>query len=342
MEGTSSAIAQSLTTTDRVEPMKALQDFDHLERDGNERGHPPVRNIKDDVTPILPADVVRPKPLTLSPDNSSLSSQQGKNPHKSPSSPEFTPQRSPLQSHSPASLIFERNVQEDILLPQASPSIPSHIRTENYIPPVLEASSAAITDSQLDPDSVEIVTHSIHHPAASSVVPGEHSLQSSWSESGGDMNDSEELSSSNRGSDMADVRRLSFISFADVVNAENAETSEYSFGHDSAQGSPTLANPSGMVYQNISLSPLHSPISSHGFGTSPPTSISASFKGLELSPNRGARGTESPLLTVQRPVSPSLNGELNIETMRQALRRTGSRDLGVSRSQVTSMTGNND
>jgi hypothetical protein len=56
---------------------------------------------------------------------------------------------------------------------------------------------------------------------------------------------------------------------------------------------------------------------------------------LELSPNRGARGADSPLLAVQRPVSPSVNGELNIETMRQALRRTGSGDLGAARNQVS-------
>src|SRR5215469_1836952 len=57
--------------------------------------------------------------------------------------------------HSPASsLIFERNVQENPLPEDVAHSIPSHIQTEDFIPPVLEASSKAITDDHLNPDEV--------------------------------------------------------------------------------------------------------------------------------------------------------------------------------------------
>ncbi|CEL06695.1 hypothetical protein ASPCAL09867 [Aspergillus calidoustus] len=284
------------------------------------------------------ASIVRPKPLSLSPD---IMSQRGRPAQRTPSSPEYSAQRSPLQAHSPASLIFERNVQEDILLPQTSPSIPAHIRTENYIPPVLEASSAAITDDALDPDSVEIVTHNMHQPAVGCAASTEQPPQSPCSD-GLNTRNTEELPPTIQNPDPNDIRRLSFISFADVVNAENAETNDHLPSNDNHQKRTTSPNPTSAGYRNMSPSPLHSPVSSHGFGTSPPTSISTSFKGLELSPNRGARGADSPLLAIQRPVSPSVNGELNIETMRQALRRTGSRDLGATRNQVSNTLANED
>ncbi|KAL2841237.1 hypothetical protein BJY01DRAFT_217741, partial [Aspergillus pseudoustus] len=290
-------------------------------------------DVNDAPGSTAPTSIVRPKPLSLSPD---ITSQRGRPPQRTPSSPDYSAQRSPLQAHSPASLIFERNVQEDILLPQTSPSIPSHIRTENYIPPVLEASSAAITDDALDPDSVEIVTHNMHQPAAGYTASAEQPPQSPCSD-GAHPGDAEELPPATQSLDPNDIRRLSFISFADVLNAENAETTEGPSNHDKRTISP---NPTSAGYRNMSSSPLHSPVSSHGFGTSPPTSISTSFKGMELSPNRCGRGAESPLLAVQRPVSPSFNGELNIETMRQALRRTGSGDLSVSRNQLPNTLAN--
>ncbi|KAL4805250.1 hypothetical protein BDV18DRAFT_140514 [Aspergillus unguis] len=273
--------------------------------------------------------------------SSSISSTRGRTPQRTPSSPESTAQKSPLQTTSSAPLIFERSVQEDILLPQTSPSIPSHIRTEDHIPPVLEASSAAITDN-LDPDAVEIITHNIHHPATNEAQPEQPMYSPSLDQAMANIPDSEELPSTSSNAEAHDIRRLSFISFADVVNAENAETGEYSPKIDSSQRDTVSPNRPATVRRNISPSSLHSPVSSHGFGTSPPTSISASFKGLELSPNRLTRGAESPLFAAQRPVSPSFNGDLNIETMSQALRRTGSGDLGVSRNSLPNMTDNSD
>ncbi|KAL3458488.1 hypothetical protein BJX64DRAFT_292100 [Aspergillus heterothallicus] len=284
-------------------------------------------DVNDVPGSTIPTGIVRPKPLSLSPD---IMSQRGRAPQRTPSSPEFSAQRSPLQAHSPSSLIFERNVQEDILLSQTSPSIPLHIRTENYIPPVLEASSAAITDDALDPDSVEIVTHNLHQSAVGCTASAEQAPQSPCSD-GTHSGETEELLPAVQSIDPNDVRRLSFISFADVVHAENAETNDALPNQNKRTTSPI---PTNAGYRNMSPSPLHSPVSSHGFGTSPPTSISASFKGMELSPTRAARGADSPLLALQRPVSPSFNGELNIETMRQALRRTGSGDLGKLRSQT--------
>ena len=265
---------------------------------------------------------------------------------KHPPSPGGASQQPP-RIHSPASQIFERNVQEDILPAQASPSIPAHIRTENYIPPVLEASSAAITDGQLDPDSVEIVTHSLHQTAAAGVAgasTAEQSLASSGVADHAESHptDPDELSSAYGALDTTDVRRLSFVSFADVVNAEHAETSDSVYSRDSFQNAAT----GNLVFtglRNRSPSPLRSPISSHGLGTSPPTSISTSTKGFEVSLSHGRRGAASPFSVAQSPVSSHFGGELTVETMTQALRKTGSGgDLGGVANQATSALGNDD
>lgn len=261
--------------------------------------------------------------------------------YKPPLSPGCTTQLS-SQINSPASsLIFERDVQEDILPAQVSPSIPSHIRTENHIPPVLEASSVAIADDKLDPDSVEIITHSVHQSAAAAVAStasAEQPLSSTWLEEVGSCpDDSQEHFVTHGTLDTTSVRRLSFVSFADVVNAEHVETNELLPNRDVLPATAFSGN-FPILSQNRSSSPLRSPTSSYGFSTSPPTSISTSFKGLEVSPNRGGREPGSPLSTTQSPLSPNFN----IETMRQALRRTGSGDLSGVRSQVSSSMGNDD
>ncbi|KAJ5692084.1 hypothetical protein N7462_001507 [Penicillium macrosclerotiorum] len=286
--------------------------------------------------PVSPVSPLNPSDALRTPNASERRQQQ-------PSSP-GTMSQLPPRVHSPASQIFERSVQEDILPQQASPSIAAHIRTENYIPPVLEASSAAITDEQLDPDSVEIVTHSLHQPAAlgvTAISTAEQSLASSGivDHTAMHSSDGDEMSSSHGALEQADVRRLSFISFADVVNAEHAETGESVFNRDLSQSGMAPGNPIFAGSHNRSPSPLQTPGSSHGLGTSPPSSIATSFKGLEMSPNHGGRRAGSPLPMAQSPVSSSFGGEFNVETMRQALRRTGSGDLSGITSQTASAVG---
>ncbi|KAL4907607.1 hypothetical protein BDW74DRAFT_147825 [Aspergillus multicolor] len=329
--------------TEQVKPSRMVRRrrSSYVAGENEDEGQESAMGLTYDSHSTMNPGVTRPKPLAISPSNSSISTPRGRAPHRTPSSLGRAVQQSPLQANSPASLIFERSVQEDILLPQTSPSIPSHIRTENHIPPVLEASSAAITDNGLDPDSVEIITQNIHHPATTA-FHAEHSLQSHASNSLMNIGDSEEIPTITQGLEVNDIRRLSFISFADVINAENAETVEYPLSSETCNRGSGSPNPSAGVYRNMSQSPLNSPTSSHGFGTSPPTSISASFKGLELSPNRSVRGAESPLFATQRPVSPSLSGDLNIETMGQALWRTGSGDLGAFRNQLPNTMGSYD
>ncbi|KAI0911271.1 hypothetical protein F4824DRAFT_279425 [Ustulina deusta] len=249
-------------------------------------------------------------------------------PKITPSSPGRRLHSSSPRMTSPAgSQIFERDVQESALLP-TSPAIPSHIQTENHIPPVLDASSEAITDDHLDPDTVEIVTHVSHQPAAVTVAGASlyESISSSWTEDLAALSDREE-SASNYGSlDSTDVRRLSFISFADVVQAEQGPPGLATGSRDSMHlaGLTSLAS----MGVNRSPSPIRSPVSSQAPETSPPNSKSGSVKGFSLSPARKPLG--SPTSTEYNLVLTT--GELAIETMSQALRRTGSTDLSAARS----------
>ncbi|GAB1315058.1 hypothetical protein MFIFM68171_05268 [Madurella fahalii] len=306
--------------------------------------------------------------------------------HHMPSSPNRNPfaASSPRLSSPAGSQIFERDVQESAsaLMPN-SPAIPSHIQTENYIPPVLDASSEAITDDHLDPDTVEIITHTSHQPAAVAVTGaiGSHHHNASphneptasWADelaafsaerTGGSGSASGGFAAadnaSNYGSfDTTDVRRLSFISFADVVQAEQQQ--HQASQHPAAAGSrdsmhhlaglTSLASV-GIINRNRSPSPIRSrsPVSSSGGGgggggvaSSPPTSKSGSVKGLEMSPT-SKKPLGSPSLVAATPGSPvslsaaggpMVSGEIAIETMAQALRRTGSGELehvGVVRS----------
>ncbi|KAH7325790.1 hypothetical protein B0I35DRAFT_474525 [Stachybotrys elegans] len=235
---------------------------------------------------------------------------------------------------SPAgSQIFERDVQDSTVLGPSAPAIPTHIQTENHIPAVLDDASEAITNEKLDPDTVEIVTHAGHQPAGLAVVGAGASASydptaSEWAEELASFANRGPFSSdnaSNYGSlDSADVRRLSFISFADVVQSEHSGIGGVAGSRDSIPlaGLTSLSS----ANMNRSPSPIRSPVSSQGPGTSPPTSTPASMKGVDMSPSR------KPILTPPGPLSITSSSELNIETMSQALRRTGSADLSNVRS----------
>lgn len=241
-----------------------------------------------------------------------------------PSSPSRGMSSSPRVSSPARSQIFERDVQDYTAAP-TSPAIPSHIQTENHIPPVLNASSEAITDGHLDPDSVEILTHSQHQPASVTVTgastnQGYDHMAGSWSDELAAYSDRDDASAfTPLDGSAADIRRLSFISFADVVQSEHCGAAPAN-----PRDSLHLAGLTSLSNLRRSPSPIRSPVSSQGPGTSPPTSKSASVKGLDMSPTRKPLG--SPTST-QLGVS---MGEVNIETMSQALRRTGSSDLGAA------------
>lgn len=231
-------------------------------------------------------------------------------PYGLPSSPGRPMRSSSPRMISPASSqIFERNVQEDGLHATSSPAIPAHITTENHIPPVLDASSVAITDGHLDPDNVEIVMSSAHQPAAVNVTGSTTGVSEAtgapWSEDLVAHPDSEDAASNYGALDATDVRRLSFISFADVMHAEQADHSSL---RDSVllSSAPSLASPGGAR----SPSPIRSPVrgGSPSFRTAEPSSPG-------LSPR------------LMHGHSPPAAGELTIETLSQSIRKSGSRDL---------------
>jgi hypothetical protein len=246
-------------------------------------------------------------------------------PHGSPqprgsiTSPRYRSASPALRSPA-SSQIFERNVQEGAISGELSPAIPAHIQTEDHIPPVLEASSLAITDDHLNPDEVEIVMHAAHQPA-SAAVAGSNAGDSMHSPMQEEMpaaasailpaspQDADETASNYGALDTTDVRRLSFISFADVVQSEHVAESNRDSVHLMSLSSTAA---------NRSPSPVRSPASSHGRAASPPTSGAASTHGMDSSQTK----TGAPRLP-----SPPTGNELTIETMRQALRKTGSGDM---------------
>ncbi len=251
-----------------------------------------------------------------------------------PASPNRALSTSPRLSSPAGSQIFERDVQDSTVLVPNSPAIPTHLQTDNYIPPVLNDASEAITNQKLDPDAVEIVTHTSHQPASVTVTgttgsPVEPS--SEWAAelaSFADRVGAPGETASNYGSlESSDVRRLSFISFADVVQSEHSTSLASPASRDNMHLAGLTSLPAAAL--NRSPSPIRSPVSSQGPGTSPPTSNPASMKGVELSPPRKIMGSpKSAQYSLNAP------GDLNIETMRQALRRTGSTELGHTRSSM--------
>lgn len=238
--------------------------------------------------------------------------------------------------------------------------IPTHVMTEDSIPPALEASAQAITSEELNPDEVEIVMSASHQPAAATMLEGSAShadltqlnspvvpptLQHQKSEdsemtssfhTSGVVSAVEDDSASNYGQlDPNDVRRLSFISFKDIVQSEHKEQMVASFGEIGSRDSLHMAPlpPSVLQDGHRAASPLRSPrspVSTHsqsvggGLATPPP--------GVNISAAAGPQPEQSPVRSIGIG-SPALqHGELTIETMRQALRKTASGDLSGVRS----------
>lgn len=266
--------------------------------------------------------------------------------------------------HSPASSeIFERNVQEPVPIStlgnELSPAhIPSHMITEDSIPPALEASAQAITSEELNPDEVEIVTSSSHQPAATVLEPSASHAdltslnsppalsqqKSEESEIASSINlhhhahilGAEDDSASNYGQlDPNDVRRLSFISFKDIVHSEHQQMAASSLGDVGSRDSLHIAGlPSAAGLPERAASPLRSPRSptsthshtlSSGLSTPPP--------GAGMNPLGSTHAEQSPVRSIGiGSPSSSQHGELTIETMRQALRKTASGDLSGGRS----------
>ncbi|KAA8915586.1 hypothetical protein TRICI_002274 [Trichomonascus ciferrii] len=120
--------------------------------------------------------------------------------------PPLSPPRSMRNNSSPStsSLIFERSVQDFYSKEEKQ----YHGHNDDYIPPVLDASTSAITDHSLSPDKVDVISLKHDH--------GPHSHAST-------LPPSPSLSNGSAGQNERCV--LSFCSFADIVNSETSDKS---------------------------------------------------------------------------------------------------------------------
>lgn len=277
-------------------------------------------------------------------------------PTRLPGKPDVAASPSRLRSssprlHSPASSeIFERSVQEPIPISGlgselSNEHIPAHVITEDSIPPALEASAQAITSETLNPDEVEIVMSASHQPAAAAVLEGSASQAdltslnsplrnvasadsehaSSSLHASGLLPGTEDDGASNYGQlDPNDVRRLSFISFKDVVQSEHQHLAP------TDRDNLHMSNMTTSSLSERAASPLRSPRSptspqssiGGGMTTPPPPGVNVTHSNADQSPVRSI-GLGSPGSTQ--------HGELTIETMRQSIRKTASGDLGAAR-----------
>lgn len=151
--------------TDRDSKGKKRSLFGFGKKKTSDGPNPPPKTNADSASPAVSRDTSK-----LSTTQSATSPTQGEHAFALPSSPGRTFSGSPRLSSPAGSQIFERDVQDSTALKPNSPAIPTHIQTENFIPPVLDDASEAITNTKLDPDSVEIVTHASHQPASVTVT----------------------------------------------------------------------------------------------------------------------------------------------------------------------------
>ena len=257
---------------------------------------------------------------TASPTRASAMSQVMGSPRRSSSPFSGSPSRNALRSSSPRHLspatsqIFERDVQESTIAPNLSDAIPAHIQTEDHIPAVLEASSLAITDKRLDPSDVEIVMHAAHQPASVNVAAATESQQqptgfTPHSELGlgapqQDQYMPDEANPNYGTVDPLDPRRLSFISWSDVVNAEHENM------HHGNSNAPSLSGGLG----------ARSPSPALGGRSPPPHHASHSgYAGSMLGTlEAGAAGARRGSASIASPHAQT-HGDLTIETMQHAL-----------------------
>lgn len=163
-----------------------------------------------------------------------------------------TANASPRHLSPATSQIFERDVQEPTPLTtsELGQAVPAHLQTEDHIPAVLDQSVEVITDSKVNPDDVEIVMHKDHVPAAAvaeAAVAGNMSDSGFLSAPHSEMGDASQSTfpsiaahlaptpedSTNSAQvpyygtvNPADPRRLSFISYADIIHAQHPERSD--------------------------------------------------------------------------------------------------------------------
>ena len=123
--------------------------------------------------------------------------------------------------------------------------------------------------------------------------------------------------------DTEDVKRLSFISFADVVQAEHVENDRETFGPGEGIHFMSLNSTSA----KRSPSPVRLP-------ASPPTSGTPSEKGVEHSRTRSPGSPSASHVAHSAPLNEEL--PLQVETMQQAMRKPGAAGASPPQSQPLS------
>lgn len=265
-----------------------------------------------------------------------------------------TANASPRHLSPATSQIFERDVQEPTPLTtsELGQAVPAHLQTEDHIPAVLDQSVEVITDSRVNPDDVEIVMHKDHVPAA---AVAEAAVGGGMSDSGflnpphSEMTDPSHSSfpsiaahlahkpedSTTTSSqtpyygtvDPADPRRLSFISYADIVHAQHPERSDPAHhplsqvstpGHRSPSpartGSPLHASTGKSL--TSALLGVGNDFSSLGRRSSVASGTGAGY-GRRTSVAHGA-GTASPNVEAGLPHGET-RGEIVVESLRDAM-----------------------
>lgn len=235
---------------------------------------------------------------------------------------------SPARISASSTQIFERNVQEAHAISAAVASngapatvqkIPAHIATENHIPAVLEASSIAITDGSIDPDSVEIAVMTSHQSVSSQASNSLHPHKDSHGDehTGATTavhppSTSHSQHSQHSSSAIQDKRRLSFISFSDIVQAEQADLLDSTILSPNPSTNVNPGFPAATVIDQVGISGItetllvrRSPSPRYGASSPPRTSAG-------LLPGVGQQQQEGVV----------------VETLGQSIRKTGSGDLG--------------
>ena len=181
--------------------------------------------------------------------------------------------------------------------------MPIHIFAEDHIPPVLDASAEAITDSTCDIESISVVTiderirsnnlHAENATAATElpVVEVQHSFDNPWA-------NSSELAIE-PGSPYAradEAKRLSFFSYADLVSIETPGV-----------GAPTNIH-------SIPKSSHSSPSNTAASNTQSPATESMSLSGI-LDPGTAGSNEKEPNHTIT-PITGEITQSLG-ETLRE-------------------------
>jgi len=131
-----------------------------------------------------------------------------------------------------------------------------------------------------------------------------------------------------------DVRRLSFISFADVVHHEQAQ----SIGSETASHLPGTGAASPTMGSTLTAAGTSAPIQSFSpaLGAASPVVSPAARRSPSparaASPSFLSASAGSPKMVGSSPSPPTgVSGELAVESLSQALRKTGSGDLSAAR-----------